>query len=267
MYFYEKGLKNYQYFIHKEEVISIEDDYFIYVANHDKKTFKKIDQYTNKIFNLEYKNIENFLNYFYNETNTISSHFKTIYTVDINGLALQFEVDKSNKITFYQDIQVFNFKELPEFIKEQYLSFKTKNDFYDIEWTGNNYQAQHYLFNVYFFNEDYKKVKQEIIEFENIIEDIPFEKEFYLNEGYEIIITENNNYVSYPYSYEIHNLKENSILKGSGIPNHFESKEQAYKKAVFKIWNIYFNEYYQTENKYILNKINEFISFFKKQAQ
>lgn len=41
MYFYEKGLKNYNYFLYKEEVISIPDDPFVYIINHDKKTLKK----------------------------------------------------------------------------------------------------------------------------------------------------------------------------------------------------------------------------------
>ena len=31
MYFYEKGLKKYNYFLYEEEIISIPDDSFIYI--------------------------------------------------------------------------------------------------------------------------------------------------------------------------------------------------------------------------------------------
>lgn len=57
-------------------------------------------------------------------------------------------------------------------------------------------------------------------------------------------------------------LKNDTYIQGAGIPNHFEYKEDAYQKAVFKIWNNYFlSNNFQTKNKYILNKIKEFKLF------
>jgi len=232
MYFYEKGLKKYNYFLYEEEIISIPDDSFIYILNHDKKTLKKIDEFSNKVFYLDYKNCEKALNLFY-ANNTIKKHFRKIYTVNINGLPLQFEVNNDRTFNFSQDISIFNFEELPDFIKKRHYLFRTENNDYDIEWTGEKYQSQHYLFNLYFFSVDHKEIKKQILDFEKIIEDIPFEKEFYVKEGYEIEIIKTQSYSSiYPYSYKIIDLKNDTYIQGTGIPNHFEHKSGAFSHAL-----------------------------------
>lgn len=118
---------------------------------------------------------------------------------------------------------------------------------------------------MYFFSDDHKEIKKQIIDFEKIIEDIPFEKEFYTEEGYKIQIIKTTSYSIYPYSYKIINLNNDTYIQGSGISNHFENKEEAYQKAIFKIWNNYFlNNNFQTKNKYILNKIKQFELFVNK---
>ena len=130
-------------------------------------------------------------------------------------------------------LQAGEIHELPDFIKKRHYLFRTENNDYDIEWTGEKYQAQHYLFNMYFFSDDHKKIKKQILDFEKIIEDIPFEKEFYVKEGYEIEIIKTQSYSSiYPYSYKIIDLKNDTYIQGTGIPNHFEHKSGAFSHAL-----------------------------------
>ena len=223
MYFYEKGLKKYNYFLYEEEIISIPDDSFIYILNHDKKTLKKIDEFSNKVFYLDYKNCEKALNLFY-ANNTIKKHFRKIYTVNINGLPLQFEVNNDRTFNFSQDISIFNFEELPDFIKKRHYLFRTENNDYDIEWTGEKYQSQHYLFNLYFFSVDHKEIKKQIdnlvklypleyfkkLRFYLKLKDIPFIAKFPFQEhkGYMVTIFKPNETAENYYENENGDLQE-----------------------------------------------------------
>lgn len=261
-YFYEKGLNGYDYELFNEEIISVPQSSFDYHINHNIKSFyKKIE---NDIIKLNYKDhynvIEDFLN---NKITNAKHYFKNIYTVDINGLPLQFEVLSNDKILFSHDLSIFNFKNLPSFIKKSFIGYYSKQRGYDIEWTGQNYQTIHYLSRFYFINPCEEIIKKEINEFESILENLPLDFQFYNEFGYDINIEKSGKgYPAFPYTFSINFKDEDRKYKPLGISNVFETKEEAKLKAIYYLWlEIFIYKDFNTDNPIVNDSINKFNSF------
>ena len=264
-FFYKNGLKNYDFHIFKEEIFSLNNSNISYHVNHEsKKFYKKIE---NDITKLNFNEAESFIEKSLNDQN-YTSFLKKIYTVDINGMPFQFEVDKNELIHFYIDINLFSFKVLPDFIKIEHLSYVSNlKGWYDIQWVGEHYQAEHYLTKFYFLEPCIEKIKSQIEDFESILEHIPINSYFYKNLGYEIDIVKSNEHyqATFPYSFNIHFIKENKTYQPNGISNVFEVEEDAYLKAIYYLWmNIFTKEGYKTNNEKLKNIISMFMSFIEK---
>jgi hypothetical protein len=264
-FFHEKGLEKYFYDLFEEEIFLESTENYSYHINHKKNiAFKST---SNNITDLNYNVVNKKITKLLLNKN-MEHYYKRIYTVDLNGMALQFNILVNGAISFKQELKIFNLNFIPEFLKPEYFCFSSplKNEYYDIEWTGNNYQAQHYLFNFYFMHLNHKIIEKQIIDFEDILNRIPTELDFYENEGFSLkIIDTSIHYPVYNYGFTVENLTTNTIYKPINISNVFECKEDAFMKSIYFVWRKYIlTDDYKTENPIIKDLIKEFNLFIKK---
>ena len=116
------------------------------------------------------------------------------------------------------------------FLRESFLSYKG----YDIEWTGENYQASDYFTKkIVSLGTDSEEVFSDVDRFIVWKNKISINPEYYKEKGIEIkIVSSGDRYPTFPYTFEI-DVKNGEKIKGFGISNVFETSEEATLKACF----------------------------------
>jgi hypothetical protein len=203
------------------------------------------------------------------KSNSVTLAIITTYTVQLNNSSLIFSMT-GNIFKLIQGHLINN--DLPSFIKIQYEHHNN----IDIEWTGDNYQAEEYFLKIYIIDPDLYYVKSKLDYLFLLKEQIILNTDFYAKLGYDITFF-TNSCSTYPYSYKFYNHNNQKEIVRNGISHVFEEEVESLRKSCFMVFldivsqyqinsDLSFiknNELSKFEIERLVLLINEFVKFLK----